>query len=407
MKSMVNPMGVYASPSCCLLSHDGNIPDRNGVSERNGCPAMNLMDLILQSIDSAIVQQRADGSFPGGHNGPYRDVETPVRNTAHWLFAIARAYRLTGINRYHVAGEAALGYLFSTAARPMGATFFCRRNPNKDFSNGLIGQAWVVEALLEAAVAFDHSEAVDLAFSTISLHPFDQKRRLWLRVNVDGSWSGIDNTFNHQLWFASAVALVLELHSSPAINEDLERFLGWVGGGGLRVSNAGRIIHHIPHPSTTVRSLRCVNRTLSPLRSMQEIKRLRHKEIGYHAFNMYAFGILRSVRNDLGLWGSAQFQKALRFLLSRQYESGLRCNKYGYPYNPAGFEAAYTLSQFPGLLGAKTDEHVRRFVERQFEFGWDRDTRMLTKNRDDRLTAAARLYEVVRLPKLDFQLFNI
>ena len=32
----------------------------------------------------------------------------------------------------------------------MNATFYCRLNPEKDFSNGLIGQAWVIEALVEA-----------------------------------------------------------------------------------------------------------------------------------------------------------------------------------------------------------------------------------------------------------------
>lgn len=40
-------------------------------------------------------------------------------------------------------------------ARPMAATFWHRKNPEKDACNGLIGQAWTIEALTMAAGATD------------------------------------------------------------------------------------------------------------------------------------------------------------------------------------------------------------------------------------------------------------
>ncbi len=55
-----------------------------------------LHALLLESARAALSRQRADGSLPPGHNGPYADRETPVRNTAHWLVSFCAGWRRSG-----------------------------------------------------------------------------------------------------------------------------------------------------------------------------------------------------------------------------------------------------------------------------------------------------------------------
>ena len=60
----------------------------------------SLHEVIVSSASAALTLQRDDGSMPAGHNGPYYDPETPVRNTAHWLITFSRAYELSGAERF-------------------------------------------------------------------------------------------------------------------------------------------------------------------------------------------------------------------------------------------------------------------------------------------------------------------
>ena len=57
---------------------------------------MNLNEFIVKVAEKAIENQNDNGSFSPGHNGPYHDPETPVRNSSHWLITFAKCYDLTG-----------------------------------------------------------------------------------------------------------------------------------------------------------------------------------------------------------------------------------------------------------------------------------------------------------------------
>ena len=41
-------------------------------------------DLIFLSAQKGLEILNENGQMPSGHNGPYFDEETPVRNNAHW-----------------------------------------------------------------------------------------------------------------------------------------------------------------------------------------------------------------------------------------------------------------------------------------------------------------------------------
>lgn len=357
---------------------------------------MMLSELLVTAGRKALSTQRPDGSFPPGRNGIYGDPETPVRNTAHWAITLFRSFELTGERRFAEAADRAVAYLLSAAARPMGATFYCRTNPNKDMCNGLIGQAWAIEALAVAGggLAVPNSEAV--AREVFLLHPFDPNTGLWRRVNVDGSRGTFDLTFNHQLWFAAAGALLS--NGTPVVGERVSRFLDGVSGGLLRLSSAGRIRHEIPHPWLA-------ERTGARIRRLRDgglkgtTKKMAHKEIGYHAFNLYGLAMLRECVPSHSVWSHPVIARALAYTDSEEFERGLEGNVFGYTYNPAGFEVAYAVQVFDA---APSPREAAWWVQQQLLHTYDVDGQPLADGvNDDLLTLTARLYEATRLTDVE------
>ena len=45
---------------------------------------MKLSEFLLKIAENSHSVQNEEGKFLPGNNGPYRDPETPVRNSAHW-----------------------------------------------------------------------------------------------------------------------------------------------------------------------------------------------------------------------------------------------------------------------------------------------------------------------------------
>lgn len=369
---------------------------------------MQLSDVIEQSAAAALRLQRPDGAFPAGRNGPYRDTETPARNTAHWLVTLLDAHARSGQVRFLDAAARAAAYLTTPAARPHGATFLCRTNPAKDGCNGLIGQAWVIEALSTAASALGETSYRTLAERVFQLHPFDSEAGVWRIVDVNRRVGPVDRAFNHQLWFAVAGSL-LDPRPDGLIGRQVHRFLD-ASRTLLRVAPSGRIRHRISHSaaelsanvpacersrlptaiSAPLRRARSVAR--APKRWLWEVRR----EIGYHAFNLYGFAVLRQRIPTHPVWESEALRAALHFLSRAVYSLGLEGNPYGYPYNPSGLEVAFALQVF-GPSASSGERPDARWVTRQLARTYDWAARMMNRGTDDQATLAARLYEACRL----------
>ena len=61
-----------------------------------------------------------------GHNGPYNDPETPVRNYGHWLITFSKCFELTGKQIYLEKVRELAEYLVSDESRPHGFSFHHR-----------------------------------------------------------------------------------------------------------------------------------------------------------------------------------------------------------------------------------------------------------------------------------------
>jgi hypothetical protein len=131
------------------------------------------------------------------------------------------------------------------------------------------------------------------------------------------------------------------------------------------------------------------------LRSIQNRRILwdTHKrDIGYHAFNLIAFAVLKTYFPDHRFWRSPKWLTVMSYSCSETFRAAIEPpNKYAFPYNPAGFEMAAFMKVFIPDAG----------VERQewWEKQWDRMTTPPSRSYGDGCqvphTARARLYEGV------------
>jgi hypothetical protein len=352
-----------------------------------------LCELLTRSAVATLLRQRSDGSFAPGRNGPYGDEETPVRNTGHWLVSLCAAWRWSGDERFRDAAFAAARYLASDKARPGGATFHHRNAPGKDACNGLVGQAWSIEALVAAADAFDAPHLSELADHVFRLHPFDAERGLWRCVDVDATVRPWDVTFNHQLWFAAAGALLAPFTSSE-VTARVARFLDCLPRN-LALHPSGLVRHGVAPGTFAWREPRLAARLLRT--RWREGPREAHKESGYHAFNLYALAILRRHAPDHPFWSGRKFASLWAFARSPAHRQAVDTNEYAWPYNPTGIEMAFALET---LEGPAARAEAAAWLAEQLARHWDPACTGLRRNTPDPDTLAARLYEAVRLTDL-------
>lgn len=365
---------------------------------------MELDQIVLQSAACGLTLQRSDGSIPAGHNGPWNDPETPVRNTGHWAIIFSKAYELTGENEYLQAVEDAATFLSDPTQRPNGYTVKHRTAHDKDHANGLIGQAWTIETLCHITDVLNDSSYRELAEEIFQIHPFIQDLGLWKSVEVTGEDLGVDTTFNHQLWFAMAGSLI----GSDAVDEKVRRFLDEIPHN-LTLYDQGLIFHRIDR-GISMRDLPKFRNSTSREILHSEWKRAGHiwlrdkdpmaenetKSVGYHAFNTYALAVLKEQVPEHTVWHDECIHQLLEYSISTDYENALEGNPYGYPYNPPGIENAYTLEVFFD----NASDRQQQWLDKQFRRTWNQDSGLMNDVESDPATYAARLYEATRLPNI-------
>jgi hypothetical protein len=378
---------------------------------------MKLLELILHIAANAVSDSA--GYIRGGVNGPYGDPETPVRNTGHWLITFARCYSWTGENKFREKVGELAKYLVSNKARPKGFSFHHRNKPGKDKCNGLIGQAWTIEALAEASGVLGNAECTAIAEEVFFQHPFDEKIGLWKALDVDGRVLPFDVTFNHQLWFAACSSLLQGGLRREQVMGRIATFLDHLGTN-MTLIDDGLVYHPIEHLMEAhiekkqtharlgrrglIRGLGTVvsRRKKSNMPESEERKedmraRVVAKSLGYHAFNMYAFALLKPSLPDHPFWESDLLESAIAYMFGKAYEEGLEGNRFGYPYNPPGFEVPYALSVLSKVPKDELIEKCTWWVRQQLERCYNRETGLMDRDTEDPLTHTARIYEVVRL----------
>jgi len=379
-----------------------------------------LSDFLLDVADNAIDEMRDDGALPAGTNGPWDDEETPVRNTSHGIVIFLKAFEITGDEQYLRACKRAVDYVLSPAARPHGETFYHRISTERDACNGVIGQAWTIEALSVAAHTIDDPRLVETATDVFLRHPFDERLCLWRPVEIDGTVRPIDMTFNHQLWFAAAGGLLTQHPEiDPEVDRQVRLFLDELTAN-MDLYDSG-VIKHLYKPAFDVGKYATVfidgvrdgtahKMAIGLAKSLVDVgddkgdeDPMLEKAIGYHSFNLYGFGLLRESYPDHPFWDSEKIDRVLAVARTDEFAAQLDGNPYGYPYNCTGIELAYTLEVFD-----RGTEHERqKWLERQFNRTYDPEQQTLSRNTEDPVTLTARVYEATRLSDWEILLPDI
>jgi len=265
----------------------------------------SLVSLLLNEADVLLELQRSDGSLPGGRNGGYGDPETPARCTSHAIVSWSYAYARTRNDRFMIAALAALAYLFEVFEQSSGCVV-ARNVEGKDQSNGVLGQAFVIEAFHSGWSIFGIERARSFGLELIRRHSFNYHRGIWNCVGRSGEVLLPDLTFNHQLYFAAVVAHFKS--ESSAVDKQVTSFMRhWRQN--LAVRNDGRIVHEIP----TGGLIRAVARRM--LRRAPSAGR-KSKELDYHLYNCYAFALLKDAGYEVEVSGHQFWRRITAFVES-------------------------------------------------------------------------------------------
>lgn len=353
----------------------------------NSPDTASMVRMVRDAASIMALEQRADGSFPPGHNGPHHDPETPVRNTAYWLYTLS-FLTSRGCTEFAVPAHRAADYLCSQPARPMSAAFHCRTDPTKDLCNGLVGQVWVLESLLYASQALGREALFSCAREVFYLHAWDDHHCGWRSLNVDGSYGPLNATFNQQLWMAAIAAQINEPESLRRAEQYLTRVLPGA------VTYQDGVIYHDSYATRQIglreSPAQGGTQTLKRIRRRFRMKEKRQRSLGYHAFNLAALPPLMRAFPQDGFWQSRPFQRMTDAHQQSSFQGEID-NKFSFAYNPVGYEYNYFLAAIqrdldPGLL------------EKQNALYQIADGRIsLTAPSEDHHTTVARLYELCRL----------
>ena len=347
----------------------------------------------------------AGHAFPGC-NGPYGCPDTPVRNTAHWLISYSYLWKITKKEKYRTIALSFAGYLVDMQSRSISGAIACIGEDWPDQLNGMIGQAWVIEALVYAYETFGDNNYLDCAVKIFHSQRFDEKTGLWKKVEPDGTEAGFDQTLNHQIWFAIGGLLILRHREYRDIRQQVDRHLERVYNEYFGVHSSGLIRHFgaMKWPRAEFISLylkqyvKYAGLKLDIFDS--EFVDLTTQEEGYHLFELYGYAVMACLRDYYPLFVKPDFKKALDYssdidTINERLgtDSPETMNKYAYGYNSPAFEVPLIDLMLNGSADIKK---VQKLLELQKDLTFDPETVRMNRNNPDPETLEARLYEYVR-----------
>ena len=189
----------------------------------------------------------------------------------------------------------------------------------------------------------------------------------------------------------------------------------------FKISSTGLISHPLIWQRGFLK--KCKKKAFGLYKRLRYISKTpKYKEAGYHAFNLYALAMLKKRFPEHSFWQTSKFKRTLEYInldefvtllqnsdhrsdlyLLNVHSNSPTCNRYGYPYNPVGFEIAFALKVF-FESSAAIDSQMLVWISSQFEHTFDYESGMFSRNTEDPVTLAARIYEATRLPNLDIDI---
>jgi hypothetical protein len=348
----------------------------------------SITELLKNVVDHNIVQNE-NGSFPEGHNGPHADKETPVRTTSHMLFILCWLIE-QGYDEYKLQANRAVNYLLSPECRPMKAAFWCRKNPDKDFSNGLVGQAWVLEALIKSNDVFKREDVKHAIEDVFLKHKWSETYSCWHSLNVDGSNGSLNKTFNQQLWFAYIGLYIDNEEANRRADLFIEKVLP-----NIELYNDGVIYHDTLLIGSNLNLKSNIKDNLFRLKHVIQRPRIKKEQrlrsVGYHGFNLTPLVYIQKKKPDAEFFQSKKYLQCTNVMNSKFFIGDMKNNPFSYPYNPIGFELANFFEKNNKL------DLAQYLIREQLSYVVSNNKKIKILDTKDRINSIARLYEVCRI----------
>jgi hypothetical protein len=371
------------------------------------------LNFIQEVADAKLEKFSYQGYADAGRNGPYGNSDTPARNTAHWLNIYGFLWQKNQKKVYLDMVRLFADYLVRADLRGIsGAIIAFKKKKKFDNINGLIGQAWVIEALARAAILLKNEKYYYSALQIFKVQKFSEMYGLWERVDANGQCLGFDYVYNHQLWFAAAGSLLLSYRYHPQVEACVRAFLTR-SVETFSVYQSGLIRHWVNNIplSNYIKIKRIIKEILrvflAPLNIFHIFFHRRYLEEGYHWFNLLGFGLLYKRYRNMSFFSSQAFRKALKYGLSfsilsqvsqlqhlQQSSSKIlttKLSKYLFCYNSPAFEYPAVCALFEHPC---SEEQATTLWDIQNSFFYDKSGKMYVNNNPDPETLTARLYEL-------------
>lgn len=261
------------------------------------------------------------------HNGPYFDYEPPIRSASHLAIVYFLSYRLFGVSSHLEIANYLVDLLIDELQKnaPWGIHRI-PEHPSRDMTNGCIGIAWVLEALiysLQVAPREIVKNELRRLLNTIKIE--DIKGNIFLD---DGRQDIIDLTYNHQLWL---LAFYLKAHELLEV---------------VPTENIVCLLDRYLKPTTYPDGIFQHSYRLSDFESTagrsfsQHLKLLKlyGKSVAYMPFVQLGYKYLLDTCFARDYHCVSDKYLKLDYLFSPINRIFLKHSKYGSRYNPVGFE---------------------------------------------------------------------
>lgn len=356
------------------------------------------LELITKVADAHLVEFNNDGYALPGHNGSYRNDDTPVRNTAHWLVTLCILKRITQASKYNNAIIKFKEYLMRESNYGSSGAICCMKDDKFDHINGLIGQAWVIEGLLYAYSDGRDKAYLNRAISIFRVQRYNWKKHAWDRIELDGTNIGHDKVYNHQLWFAAAGAKILEYKDIPDIRAVIDDFLIRSKINNFMVYPNGMISHNIGCSDNFFETMKIKVKKLYRQFTGKELKNKgfdqRNYELSYHLFNMYGFALIYPQFSSHEFFSSVKFKRILKFTHNSDNFAQLKKNpRFSYGYNSPAFEYPFVSQVFFNNID---NQSIKDMLDFQINYCLNKSAYKFEFNTEDPETLTARIYELAR-----------
>lgn len=348
----------------------------------------------------------SNGHAEAGCNGPHGHKDTPVRNSAHLLIVYLFLVKHGLGQHYLKAANILINYLLDRVDSSESGAIQCMDSDKFDHINGLIGQAWVIEALVYAYKMNNDERLLKAALKLFRTQKYNYQTHLWERIEVDGRNIGYDPTYNHQFWFAASGILIGTIYSDAEIKREIDDFMEYSSKRDFVLDKNSRLKHRISFDEkrapVSKQIKKFIRKIAEPIRMININKYDENLfENAYHLFDIYGFAIIYENKPEYKLFETEKFRKAVRYALdidnlNRQcgymmyVKSKRRCpfNKFFYTYNSPAFEFPYV----DLIFGRNDPDRYRELLKNQYFVTGEN----LDKNNPDIPTFRARSYELVR-----------